>query len=311
MKEQKGLVLKKEDDTYFVLTPGGEFKQISLSKKVQAGEEISIPPKAAHLKRILFLAASLGLILFVWLAYQPLWAQAVNYVSLDFNPSLELGLDGKKKIVTVVPLNQPAEELLQNLNLKKQPFEKGVEIILVRALEKGYLKDDYPQIILAAVSPAKKEAVLIVTNQEVTQIINQALNQASKTKIKVKVIATTTTFAINQEAKKTGLSLGKCLLIKMAQKEGKTISVKELKEKNLNEIEAQNNINVEELFLGQVKTKEPKEKIKEKPGIGPKLPKSIKSKNLKARDLPKQNQIHSNSKQKVRLNRESLNKGDF
>jgi hypothetical protein len=65
------------------------------------------------------------------------------------------------------------------------------------------------------------------------------------------------------------------------------------------------------LFLGQVKTKEQKEKIKEKPGIGPKLPKSKKSKNLKARDLPKQNQIHSNSKQKVRLNRESLNKGDF
>jgi hypothetical protein len=43
-------------------------------------------------------------------------------------------------------------------------------------LEKGHLKDDYPQIILAAVSPAKKEAVLIVTNQEVAQIINQALN---------------------------------------------------------------------------------------------------------------------------------------
>ena len=302
MKEQKGLVLKKEDDTCFVLTPNGEFKQVSSSKKVQAGEEISIPLKAASLKRILFLAASFCVIFFIWLAYQPLWAQAVNYVSLDFNPSLELGLDGKRKIVTVVPLNQPAEELLQNLNLKRQPFEKGLEIILVRALENGYLKADQSQIILAAVAPSKKEAVLIINGQEVSQIINQALDRASKTKIKVKVVVTATTFANHQEAKKTGLSLGKCLLIKAAQERGKTIPVKELKEKNLNEIEAQNQIKVEELFQKQVKSKKPKEKIKEKPETGPKLPQSIKSKklktktednNLKTRNLPEQNKIPS------------------
>jgi hypothetical protein len=311
MKEQKGLVLKKEDDTCFVLTPNGEFKQVSSSKKVQAGEEISIPPKAASFKRILLLAASFSAIFLLWLAYQPLWAQAVNYVSLDFNPSLELGLDGKKKIVTVVPLNQPAKKLLQNLNLKRQPFEKGVEIILVRALENGYLKDDQPQIILAAVAPAKKEAVLIITGQEVFQIVNRALNQASKTKIKVKVVATAATFANHQEAKKTGLSLGKDLLIKAAKKEGKKISVKELKEKNLSEIEVQNQVKVEELFPRRDKTKKPKEKIKEKPGKENKLPKPIKLKNLKAktdennlktRDLPKQNKIPSKHRDLPRQN---------
>jgi hypothetical protein len=50
--------------------------------------------------------------------------QAYNNGNLKVANCTGHGVIYEVYIVTVVPLNQSAEELLQNLNLKRQPFEK-------------------------------------------------------------------------------------------------------------------------------------------------------------------------------------------
>jgi hypothetical protein len=296
MRKQKGLVLKKEDNNYLILTPDGEFKNISLFQEAQVGEKISFSPGVTGVTRMLLLAASICLLIFGWLAFQATFAPAVAYVSLDFNPSLELGIDQEKKIVSVTPLDQSTKKLLQNEKIKSQTIEEGIKIILEKAQAKGYLQGS-PQIILAAYAPVKTALLPIITIQEVAQIIDQTL----KEKTEAKVIVAAATPVNHQKAKKSGLSLGKYLFAEAAEKEGKITSVQELKEEKLNEIETRHNISIEEVFLKQAESKKtiiilplPSEKIKP----GQQLPKPAtsmdlknKENNLKKIGLPEQKQL--------------------
>lgn len=276
MPEQKGLVLKREGNTCLVLTPDGEFTNIPALEKVQIGEEVSLFRKATALKRVLLLAASICALFFGWLAYQAALPPVVAYVSLDFNPSLELGLDKEKKIVPVVPLDRAAEELLQNVDIKSKSFAEGVNTIVEKALASGYLRSVPEQTILAAVAPAQAEVAPAINVLEVARVLREAL----ETKTQAKIIVVAATLEDHREAKAAGLSLGKSLLLKAAEKEGKAIPVHELKEENLDDIEVRNNFALEEIFRSQSKVK--------KTVIILPLKKSAGEKEKPAGDLPAQ-----------------------
>lgn len=245
MNSQKGLILKKENDDCLVLTPDGMFRHVRSSGKARAGEEIFLPSGAAGFKRILLLAASMCLLAFCCLFYQTNIAQAVTYVSLDFNSSLEIGLNRFNEVVSVKAFDKDAEKILKKANIKGQPVDRAVKTILTQARTDGYLVSSPKETLLVAVSPVKNRASQKVTAKEIAGLANHVL---SRDGVQAKIIASAAGPKSHQEAGEKKISLGRYILQEAAKKEGKKITLQEIKRQKLADIEAKHEINLEKTF---------------------------------------------------------------
>jgi len=242
LNRQKGLILKRENEDCLVLTSDGMFKRIRSTGKAQVGEEIFLPSGTSGFKRILLVAASMCVLAFCCLFYQTNIAQAVAFVSMDFNPSLEMGLNSFKKIVSVKAFDSDAEKMLKKVNIEGQPVDRAVKIILNQARTDGYLDSSPKETILVAVSPAKGGAAQKVTAKEIAGLANQYLRQQG---VKTTVITSAASSESHKEAGEKKISLGRYILLEAAKKEGKKISLQEIKEQKLADIEAKHELNLE------------------------------------------------------------------
>ncbi|KUK53383.1 MAG: putative membrane protein [Desulfotomaculum sp. 46_296] len=245
MNRQKGLILKRENEDCLVLTPDGMFRSVRSSGKAQVGEEIFLSSGAAGFKRILLVAASMCLLAFCCLFYQTNIAQAVTFVSFDFNPSLEIGLNRYKEIVSIKAFDDDAEKMLEKVNIKGQTVDRAVKIIINQARTEGYLVSSSKETLLVAVSPAKEGAAQKVTAEEIAGLANQYLIQNG---VEATIITSAASPKNHQEAGEKKISLGRYILLEAAKKEGKEITPQEIKEQKLSDIEAKHGLNLKRTF---------------------------------------------------------------
>ncbi len=64
------------------------------------------------------------------------------YISIDINPSLELGINRFDRIVSVEGYNAEAEELLDGLDIRFLPYQEGIRELLDSAGLQDYLAQD-------------------------------------------------------------------------------------------------------------------------------------------------------------------------
>lgn len=82
----------------------------------------------------------------------------VSYISIDVNPSVELGLNRMDRVVTVTPYNDDGAQLVQSLSLKHKPYTEAVELLLADETLKSYLNED--ALLSFTVVSRKKDAIL-------------------------------------------------------------------------------------------------------------------------------------------------------
>lgn len=66
----------------------------------------------------------------------------VSYISVDVNPSVELGLNRLDRVVSVTAYNDDGAAVLQNLDLKNKPYTDAVELLLADETFGEYLSED-------------------------------------------------------------------------------------------------------------------------------------------------------------------------
>lgn len=214
MNKNKGVVLEIEGQRAIVLGPGGEFRSVRLRHPVQVGDEIELTvEKAAVLsswRNWLSAVAAVFLLLAVlpvWQHWnQPALGPVVTFLSLDINPSFQLGLDEQNRVVEEKGLNQEARELLASTPIHGLAAAEAVNRLTRAAEEAGYLgQNGSPQIILAVASKqgeAKAAQIAALLRQQTREFLErQQLQVAMKTVVTVPQAI--------QIAAGQGLSLGK------------------------------------------------------------------------------------------------------
>lgn len=87
-----------------------------------------------------------------------LYTTPVSYISIDVNPSVELGLNRMDFVVTAQAYNDEGAVVLENLSLKNKPYIQAVELLLADETIGSYLSTD-GQISFTVVSD-KQETLL-------------------------------------------------------------------------------------------------------------------------------------------------------
>ncbi|KON89340.1 hypothetical protein AF332_22695 [Sporosarcina globispora] len=161
-----GIIMEINERFLTLLTPEGEFLRARKQDRAYViGQEIEFFPielktgkKSYSLSNInLFrgkglLAGAFALMLAI-VSFLPFLQndEVYAYMSIDVNPSIELGVNQEYRVVELVPYNEEGERIIQSIeNWKKKSIHEVADKILFQIKEQGYFKEKR-EVVIAAV----------------------------------------------------------------------------------------------------------------------------------------------------------------
>ncbi len=229
----KGIIVKIKNSHCIILTNDGTYHKIHrsrVSNPTVGAESEFFPVNWSNRLKPLLLVACL-LIAFVSLNFYRANALAdpAAYVALDINPSLELGVDKNSKVVSVQALNQDAEILLKEVDIKGKDLYLAVRQILGEAAASGYIKPEETNYILSTVTPVET-SIDVIDYDKMTDNLQDSIENEDLDVSFVVLSADSTT---RQEAMNKGISVGKLLVYKNSINSGKKLSLEEVKQNSV------------------------------------------------------------------------------
>ncbi|RII35273.1 hypothetical protein D2A34_08685 [Clostridium chromiireducens] len=169
----------------------------------------------------------------------------VAYVSLDINPSVELGVNTFNEVVSAEAYNEDGEKVLEGTNLISTDIDVAVSTVVSNAISDGYIKEDDTAAIdtLADTTTSAAVEITISTDKDnVAAELEEALKDAvDKTLEENDADATVETdnvaLARRDEARELGITPGKLNLIQKLQALDPNIKVEEYKDSSVKDIQ--------------------------------------------------------------------------
>ncbi|WP_459480822.1 anti-sigma-I factor RsgI family protein [Clostridium saccharoperbutylacetonicum] len=156
----------------------------------------------------------------------------VAYVSMDINPSVELGVNTFNEVVSAEAYNEDGEKVLEGTNLIKTDVDKAVSTIITNAINDGYVKEDGTSGI-EITTASDKEKVADKLEETVKEVVNKTLED---NEVDATVEAERVALQRRDEARKLGITPGKLNLIQKLQELDPAIKVEDYKSSSVKEI---------------------------------------------------------------------------
>ncbi|TKC18435.1 anti-sigma factor domain-containing protein [Robertmurraya kyonggiensis] len=214
---RKGIIMDMNERFLTLLTPDGEFLQINRQKyDYEIGQEVPIPitekQKATNFSffhslkgkslAAVAIASILALITFIPFNQNEVYA----YMSIDVNPSIELGVNEDLKVIELIPYNESGRTLIEELgNWKKKDLKALTEEILASLKGKGYLKTEQ-EIVIGTVHTGESKEKIESKLEEALKEIEENISDE-----KAKVISYEATEKERELAQEKGLTAGKLI----------------------------------------------------------------------------------------------------
>ncbi|HAA89428.1 MAG: putative membrane protein [Thermoanaerobacterales bacterium 50_218] len=221
MRTTRGILIKKSKHSSIILTPDGEFKKVATTfGDTPVGQEVSWRPAISRYVRVGSIAAVILICLLGWQLFQGFLPQAAAFVSLEFGPGIEFALDKNGIIIKASPLNEEGQILLTETQFRGRKLEEALELVLEKAKTTQHpLICTYTILNQKNVSPAndldEKIEKLLSSKQYLTSYTIQPISQK-----------------LRAQARKQGITPGKYFFYLVAKKQGKNISLDEIKNEN-------------------------------------------------------------------------------
>ncbi|MCM1192152.1 MAG: hypothetical protein NC123_04080 [Butyrivibrio sp.] len=71
-----------------------------------------------------------------------IYMQPVSYISIDVNPSVELGVNRFGRVVSANAYNEDGQAILRQLSLNNIPYVQAISTLLAKESSSGFLKED-------------------------------------------------------------------------------------------------------------------------------------------------------------------------
>ncbi|HEY2419957.1 MAG TPA: anti-sigma factor domain-containing protein [Neobacillus sp.] len=158
---KKGIVMEIDGIFLTLLTPEGEFLRARRENEQHIiGEEIDFFPVKSHktfwptnslfkVKPVWALSVAAALLIFLS-SFIPMYQdnKAYAYMSIDVNPSIELGVNKKMQVVELTGFNKEGKQVISSISdWKKKDVTKLTQTILFEMKKQGFLKNKSAIII--------------------------------------------------------------------------------------------------------------------------------------------------------------------
>lgn len=246
---KRGVVMSIHKQYAVVMTADGQFLQAPIQGTTQIGEEVTFEEefKRRVIQRPIYWygsAAALILILFVPLLFfmQRDSQSVVAYVSMDINPSVELGVDENEKVRELRALNEDGEVIINGLKYAGIHVEEVAASILERAKGSHYLdtpnKDIFITSVLLDDNFASKGDFENILTGKVDEKLKMLLAQLEAEAASATITTLSLPNEVREEAAINGISSGKMAVYLMAKDEGYSIELEQLKKQSIDQATA-------------------------------------------------------------------------
>ncbi|WP_297424226.1 hypothetical protein [Clostridium sp.] len=170
----------------------------------------------------------------------------VAYVSMDINPSIELGVNTFNEVVSAEAYNEDGKKVLEGTNLVNIKVKDAVDVVISNAVSDGYLKDDdtisKDAADPTATTPAAVEITTATDKDGLADKLNESLKEAADkaledNNIEATVETDNVALARRDEARQLGITPGKLNLIQKLQALDTSINVEDYKDSSVKDIQ--------------------------------------------------------------------------
>lgn len=244
---KRGVVMSIHKQHAVVMTADGQFLRASIQGTPQIGEEITFEEeyKTSRTFKPAYWYASAAAIVLVLLLPLLMIVQrdahpVVAYLSMDINPSVEIGVDGNGKVRELRALNEDGRLIIEGLVYKGVSVETIAASILERAKGSHYLDTPDKDIFITSVLLDDNAATKLDYESILAEKVDQALKSLLAELAAEAVSANVTTLSIpnelREEADANGISSGKMAVYLMAKEEGYKIEIEQLKQQSIDKV---------------------------------------------------------------------------
>lgn len=129
----------------------------------------------------------------------------IAYVSIESNPSVELGVSIFNKVVSVYAYNDNGKKIVENTDLTKYDIDNAIRKLVLNSISEGYIKEDGSSFIQITTF-TDKEDMAIQLDKSLKEAASQVLNNNhAEAEVKTEDL----TIATRDEARKLGITPGK------------------------------------------------------------------------------------------------------
>ena len=188
--------------------------------------------KYSKVKRMGVAIAAAAICMVVAVTGYAYYETPVNYVSLDINPSVELGVNAFDKVVRAEGINQDGANLIGNLNLHNMSVQEAVRMLVTQACTQEYVAQDGSTVI-ALTAQSKTEEQAMALGEESALGAGAALQEQNAFAI---MYGDTADLGIRTQAQQMGVSSGKYKLMLALQAVDPAVDFGQLKTMTVSQI---------------------------------------------------------------------------
>lgn len=137
------IIMEIQNGVAVLLQPSGIFTQHKACPEWEVGNVVAVDaprkPRAVFFRRLAVAAACLILLAVAGFGGYTLMFETAAVISIDINPSVELGLNRMGRVVSATAYNDDGNVLLAGLQLKGQPYKAAVATLLQSETMQPYL----------------------------------------------------------------------------------------------------------------------------------------------------------------------------
>ncbi len=156
----------------------------------------------------------------------------VSYLSIDINPSIELGVNKFGKVIKAEGYNSDGDTILKNTKIAGKNVESSVKFLVSSAAGSGYINDDGSTVISITSETDDSDTAEKLEN-EAESGANIALDENGKAAI---IYKDNVSLSLREKAKEIGITAGKLNLINKLQSVDPTATVESYKGASVKEI---------------------------------------------------------------------------
>ncbi|MCA0757478.1 anti-sigma factor domain-containing protein [Paenibacillus sp. N4] len=244
---KRGVVMSVNKQHAIVMTADGQFLRAPISGKTQIGEELTFDEeyKPARIFKPVYrysgaaaivLLLMLPLLLYIGRDAPPV----VAYLSMDINPSVEIGVDEEDKVRELHALNEDGEKIIQGLDYKGMKVEVVAASILQRANVSHYLDTPNKEIFITSVILNGQTGLTLdyesILAKKVDEAIRSLLAKLSGEAASANVTTLSVPYEVRDAAAANGISSGKMALYLMAKAEGYMLELEQIQQQSITKV---------------------------------------------------------------------------
>ncbi|MGM0880212.1 MAG: anti-sigma factor domain-containing protein [Bacillota bacterium] len=244
---KRGVVMSIHKQHAVVMTADGQFLRASIQGTPQIGEEITFEEeyKTSRTFKPSYWYTSAAAIVLVLLLPLLMIVQrdahpVVAYLSMDINPSVEIGVDGNGKVRELRALNEDGQLIIEGLVYKGVNVETVATSILERAKVSHYLdtpdKDIFITSVLLDDNAAAKLDYESILAEKVDQALKSLLAELEAEAVSANVTTLSIPNELREEADANGISSGKMAVYLMVKEEGYKLEIEQLKQQSIDKV---------------------------------------------------------------------------